>query len=407
MEIKKVSGGVCAAKGFKAWGTFGGLGKPGKGKDDMAVVLSDCVGTAAAVYTSNKVKAAHISVCKEHLADGKAQAMLCNSINANTCTPDGVEVAKYNCSLLAREAGIAAEDIIVTSTGVIGKPMPREPFEKGIPELVKNASYDGGDKAAKAIMTTDTLDKQAAVVFSAGGKECTIGGMAKGSGMIHINMGTMLCFLTTDCAISSEMLEKALRAEVVDSFNQVSIDGDTSTNDTLSIIANGMAGNETIVSEGEDFENFKAALHEISVIFARKIAGDGEGCTKLIQAHVSGAPDKETARLISKSIICSSLFKAAIFGCDANWGRVLCAIGYTPADFDASNIDVSLSSAKGSIDVCSGSASLPMDEDKALEILKEEEVNVEVDIHDGDADAYAWGCDLTYEYVKINGEYRS
>ena len=256
-------------------------------------------------------------------------------------------------------------------------------------------------------MTTDTLDKQTAVTFMSGGKECTLGGMAKGSGMIHINMGTMLCFMTTDCAITAQMLQRALDFEVKDSFNQVSIDGDTSTNDTLSIIANGMAGNSVINGEGEDFDNFKAALHEVSVTFAKKIAGDGEGCTKLIEAHVVNAPTKDTARLISKNIICSSLFKAAMFGNDANWGRVLCAIGYTPADFETDDIDVTISSAKGSVDVCDGSASMPFDEEKALEILKEDEVTVDVDINDGESEAYAWGCDLTYDYVKINGEYRS
>lgn len=407
MEMKHVEGGVCAAKGFKAWGAFGGLGDPKADKDDMALVLSECPGAAAAVYTSNKVKAAHILVDKKHLENGVAQAMLCNSVNANTCNADGEERAIANAELVAKETGISAEDVIVTSTGVIGKPMPGEPFEKGIPELVKGLSADGGDKAAHAIMTTDTLDKQTAVTFMSGGKECTLGGMAKGSGMIHINMGTMLCFMTTDCAITAQMLQRALDFEVKDSFNQVSIDGDTSTNDTLSIIANGMAGNSVINGEGEDFDNFKAALHEVSVTFAKKIAGDGEGCTKLIEAHVVNAPTKDTARLISKNIICSSLFKAAMFGNDANWGRVLCAIGYTPADFETDDIDVTISSAKGSVDVCDGSASMPFDEEKALEILKEDEVTVDVDINDGESEAYAWGCDLTYDYVKINGEYRS
>ncbi|MGI6204286.1 MAG: bifunctional glutamate N-acetyltransferase/amino-acid acetyltransferase ArgJ [Anaerovoracaceae bacterium] len=407
MSMKHVSGGVCAPRGFRAWGCFGGLGNPKNGKDDMALVVSDCPGNAAAVYTKNKVKAAHISVCKKHLADGRAQAMLCNSINANTCAPGGVEAAEYNCSLVERETGIKAEDVIVTSTGVIGKQLPREPFEKGIPELAANLSEDGGDRAAHAIMTTDTADKQDAVQFEAGGKTCKLGGMAKGSGMIHINMGTMLCFLTTDCAISSDVLKKALLDEVPESFNQVSVDGDTSTNDTLSIIANGMAGNEMITGEGPNLDNFKEALHEISVGFAKKLAGDGEGCNKLIEAHVINAPSHDIAKVVAKTVISSTLYKAAIFGSDANWGRILCAIGYSDAEFDVSNVDVSLRSAAGSIDVCRASAALDFDEDRALEILKQEEVVTEIDLHDGDSEGYAWGCDLTYDYVKINGEYRS
>jgi len=407
MNVEYIEGGICAAKGFRAWGTFGGLGKPGSGKDDMALVVSDCVGAAAAVYTSNKVKASHIIVDKRHLADGRAQAMLCNSINANACNADGEEVAEYNCRLVEKYTGVAAGDVIVTSTGVIGKPMPKEPFEKGIPQLAENLSGDGGDKAARAIMTTDTVDKQAAVKFAAGGRECILGGMAKGSGMIHINMGTMLCFLGTDCSITSEMLDKALREEVPDSFNQVSVDGDTSTNDTLSIIANGMAGNGIIKAEGPDYDNFCEALHEICVNFAKQLAGDGEGCTKLIESHVNGAPDKEAARIISKSIICSSLLKSALFGNDANWGRVICAAGYADTDFDASDIDVSLSSCAGEIPVCRHSASLQFDEEKALRILRQQAVTINVDIHCGDGEAYAWGCDLTYDYVRINGDYRS
>ena len=407
MDMKHVSGGVCAPNGFRAWGCFGGLGNPDRGKDDMALVVSDCPGSAAAVYTTNKVKAAHITVCKKHLADGIAQAMLCNSINANTCAPGGIETAEYNCSLVGKAAGVKADDVIVTSTGVIGQPLPREPFEKGIPELAANLSEDGGGKAARAIMTTDTVDKQDAVQFEAGGKICTLGGMAKGSGMIHINRGTMLCFLITDCAISSELLKKALLDEVPESFNQVSIDGDMSTNDTLSIIANGMAGNEMITEEGPDYESFREALHEISVGFAKKLAGDGEGCKKLIEAHVKGAPDHGSAKVIAKTVISSTLYKAAIFGSDANWGRILCAVGYADADFDVSNVDVTLSSRAGSIDVCRASSALEFDEEKALDILKEDEVVTEIDLHDGDGEGYAWGCDLTYDYVKINGEYRS
>ncbi len=404
--IETIKGGVTAAKGFKAAGIYSGIRK-NPDKTDLALIVSEVPGNAAAVYTKNKVKAAHIAVTKKHLADGKAQAVLCNSGNANTCTPDGEEVAQKATEIAAKELGIKAEDVLPAATGVIGVPLPIEPFEESMPELVKNLSDDGSADAALAILTTDTYKKEYAVKFEAGGVSCTLGGIAKGSGMIHINMGTMLSFISTDCAISQELIDKALHDEIKDSYNQVSVDGDTSTNDTVVVIANGLAGNTEITETNADYDEFCKALHIVSAELSKMIAGDGEGCTKLLEAHVAGAPDKETARLVSKSIICSSLFKAAVFASDANWGRILCAIGYTDADFDASNIDVSVMSEAGEVLVCKASASIPFDDDFATEVLSKEAVTVEVDLHDGEADAYAWGCDLTYDYVKINGSYRS
>ena len=404
--VKVIQGGVTAAKGFKAGGVYSGIRKNGE-KTDLALIVSDVPGNAAAVYTKNKVKAAHIPVTKRHLADGKAQAVMCNSGNANACTPDGEEIAEKATGIAASYLGIDKDNILPAATGVIGVPLPIEPFEKAMPELVSSLSYEGSADAATAIMTTDTYTKEYAVTFEAGGKVCTLGGVAKGSGMIHINMGTMLSFISTDCAISSEMVSKALHDEITDSFNQVSVDGDTSTNDTVIVIANGLAGNEEITGEGEDYAAFCEALHIVSTELSKMIAGDGEGCTKLLEAHVMGAPDKETARLVSKSIICSSLFKAAVFASDANWGRILCAIGYTDAEFDAADIDVNIKSEKGEVLVCKGSASIPFDDDFATEILSEKYVTVDVDLHDGEEDAYAWGCDLTYDYVRINGSYRS
>ena len=404
MLIEK--GGVTSPKGFRASAAYAGIGDDSV-KGDIAMIASSVVGNAAAVYTKNKVKAAHISVLKNHLESGMAQVIVCNSGNANTCTANGREIAQRACEIAGRELDIDPVFILPASTGIIGVQMGPAPFEKAIPELVQNLSRDNGTAAAKAIMTTDTVPKEAAVSFMAGGTECVLGAVAKGSGMIHINMGTMLSFMTTDVAISTELLQKALNEEIKDSYNQVSIDGDTSTNDTLAIIANGEAGNVMIDREGADYDSFRAALHEISVEMARKIAGDGEGCTKLIQAHVKNAPGKEEARVISRSIICSDLVKTAIFGEDANWGRVLCAIGYAPCDFSAINIDVDLKSAKGVLPVCRGSFAEAFDEELAEKILGEEEVDIEVDLHDGNEEAFAWGCDLTYDYVKINGEYRT
>ena len=400
------NGGVTSPKGFRASAGYAGIGDD-KGKGDIAMIESKVVGNAAAVYTKNKVKAAHIGVMKAHLESGVAQAIVCNSGNANTCTSNGTEIAEKTCELAGAALGIEPGLVLPASTGIIGVEMTIEPFEKAVPELAERLSKDGAHAAAKAIMTTDTKPKEAAVSFMCGGIECVLGAVAKGSGMIHINMGTMLSFMTTDAAISTRLLQKALNEEILDSYNQVSVDGDTSTNDTLAIIANGEAGNAIIDKEGADYRSFRDALHEISVIMARKIAGDGEGSTKLIQAHVKNAPGKDEARTISKSIICSDLVKTAIFGEDANWGRVLCAIGYSPCDFDAVNIDVDLASKAGTIPVCRASHAVGFSEELASEILKEEEVDIEVDLHDGSEEAYAYGCDLTYDYVKINGEYRT
>ena len=404
--VRIIEGGVTAAKGFRAGGIYSGIRK-NPGKTDLALIVSDVPGSAAAVYTKNKVKAAHIPVTKRHLADGIAQAVICNSGNANTCTPDGEEVAEKATAIAAECLGIRAEDVLPAATGVIGVPLPIEPFEKAVPELVRTLTYDGSASAATAILTTDTYIKECAVEFEAGGRTCTLGGIAKGSGMIHINMGTMLSFISTDCAITAELVDRALHEEILSSYNQVSVDGDTSTNDTVVVIANGLAGNEEITEEGADYEAFCEALHVVAVELSKLIAGDGEGCTKLLEAHVKGAPTVETARLVSKSIICSSLFKAAVFAADANWGRILCAIGYTDAEFDAANIDVSVKSSVGEVEVCKTSASIPFDDDFATEILSGKAVTVEVDLHNGDEEAYAWGCDLTYDYVKINGSYRS
>ncbi len=404
--VQFAEGGVTAAKGFKAAGIYSGI-RRNPNKTDLALIVSDVPGNAAAVYTKNKVKAAHIAVTNRHLADGKAQAVLCNSGNANTCTPNGEEIAEQATGIAAKLLGIRAEDVLPAATGVIGVPLSIEPFESAMPALVAALSPEGSNAAAKAIMTTDTYPKEYAVTFEAGGTTCTLGGVAKGSGMIHVNMGTMLSFLSTDCAISQEMLTRALREEIEDSYNQVSVDGDSSTNDTVSIIANGLAGNLEITEAGADYDAFCEALHAVSAALSRRIAGDGEGCTKLLEAHVTGAPTKDAARKIAKSIVCSSLFKAAVFAADANWGRILCAIGYADADFDAANIDVSVTSKVGSVQVCKGSASVDFDDDFATEILSQEEVTVEVELHDGAEEAYAWGCDLTYEYVKINGAYRS
>lgn len=406
MYIEFIDGGICAPKGFQASGVHCGI-RNNKTKKDLSIIVSDVMCSAAAVYTTNKVKGAPIAVTKDHLKDGKAKAIICNSGNANTCAPNGLEIAYQTCELLAKELRVNATDIIVCSTGVIGLPMSIEPFERGIPKVVKKLSYDGSDSAARGIMTTDTVKKEFAVSMIIGNKECHIGGIAKGSGMIHPNMATMLCYLTTDVAITSEMLQKALSDDIPDTFNQLSVDGDTSTNDTVAILANGLAGNAVIDGEGMDYDTFCAALNVINAAIVKALAKDGEGAGKLLECIVSGAPDKETARVISKSVITSSLFKAAMFGEDANWGRILCAIGYADAEFDADKIDIVLSSAKGSIEVCKSASYNSFSEEEAAEILSEKEIKILISINQGDAQAMAWGCDLTYSYVKINGNYRT
>lgn len=404
MEI--ISGGVCAAKGFTASGVHCGIRK-NRTKRDLSLIFSEKRAVAAAVYTTNLVKGAPLTVTKQHLKDGFAQAVICNSGNANTCNADGIEIAEKMSDCLGSALGIPSDDVVVASTGVIGQPLDIEPIKNGIPELVKALSADGSEQAAEGIMTTDTKVKEIAVSFNIGGKECKIGGIAKGSGMIHPNMATMLVFITTDCAISREMLSKALSSDIKNTFNMVSVDGDTSTNDMVTVLANGMAGNPEITADGEDFSVFMQALNTVTVHLCRMIAGDGEGATKLIECKVTGAKDEDTAKTVAKAVICSSLTKAAMFGADANWGRVLCAIGYSGADVDVNKTAVSFKSAKGEIAVCENGAGIPFSEEKAKEILLEDEIEILVDFGSGDGAATAWGCDLTYDYVKINGDYRT
>lgn len=404
--MKIVDGGVCAAKGFKAGGIHCGIRK-NRTKRDLSLIVSETRANAAAVYTTNLVKGATIAVTKSHLADGYARAIICNSGNANTCNAGGEKVAEKTCELLAKELSIDANDIVVASTGVIGQPLDIAPIAAGIPTLCGAISENGSAEAAEGIMTTDTVRKEIAVEFTVGGKTCRMGGIAKGSGMIHPNMATMLVFITSDVSISSEMLSKALSGDIADTFNMVSIDGDTSTNDMVTVLANGMAGNETITCEGEDFDTFMKALNTVNVNLCRAIAGDGEGATKLLECKVSGASEKATAKTVAKSVICSSLLKAAMFGADANWGRVLCAIGYSGAAVDVSKISVSFRSAAGEIKVCENGAGVDFSEEKAKEILSEKEIEILVGLGDGEYGSCAWGCDLTYDYVKINGDYRT
>ncbi len=407
MEYQFVEGGVTAPKGYKAGGVHCGIRK-NIAKADLAMIVSSAPCAAAAVYTQNLVKGAPILVTKENLKDGRAQAVICNSGNANTCNADGVEKARKMCTLAANALGLAPEDIVVASTGVIGLVLPIEPIESGIPALVKALSENGSEDAAKAIMTTDTAVKNFAVECGLGGKKVKIGGIAKGSGMIHPNMGTMLCFLTTDAAISAKALDAALRAAVDVSFNMVSIDGDTSTNDTCAVLANGLAGNAEIAEPaGGDFKIFTEALTQLCVRIARTLAKDGEGASKLIVCNVTGAKDEANAKAAAKGVIHSTLFKAAMFGSDANWGRVLCALGYCGTETDVTKVGVSFSSKAGNITVCENGAGVPFSEESAKKTLSEDEVTVNVGLGDGDACATAFGCDLTYDYVKINGDYRS
>ena len=344
---------------------------------------------------------------KENLQNGIAQVVICNSGNANTCNANGVEIARAMCALTADALHIAPEDVVVASTGVIGEPLNLDPIAAGMDALTAGLSEDGCDAAAEGIMTTDTVRKEVAVEFSLDGKTCRIGGIAKGSGMIHPNMATMLVFITTDASISPALLQKALSGDVQGTFNMVSVDGDTSTNDMVVVLANGMAGNKTIDAEGEAFETFMKALNTVTMGLCRMIAGDGEGATKLLECRVSGAQDLTTARTVAKSVICSSLLKAAMFGADANWGRVLCAIGYSGADVDVGRIDVSFKSAAGQVDVCQNGAGIPFSEEEAKKVLLEKEIDILVNLNAGQVNASAWGCDLTYDYVKINGDYRT
>ncbi len=403
--MKTVDGGVCAAKGFLAAGVHCGIRK-NKTKKDLALIYSEKKATAAAVYTTNLVKGAPLIVTKEHISDGAAQAIICNSGNANTCNADGEEIAQKMCALLGKALNIADSDVIVASTGVIGQPLDITPISEGIPALTAALGKDSAS-AAQGIMTTDTKLKEVAVEFQIGNTTCRLGGIAKGSGMIHPNMATMLVFLTTDCAISAKMLQKALSGDVSETFNMVSVDGDTSTNDMVAILANGAAGNADITADGTDFDIFMKALNTVTVCLCRKIAGDGEGATKLLECKVSGAADKEIAKTVAKSVICSSLTKAAMFGADANWGRILCAIGYSGADVDILAIDVAFRSRKGTINVCKNGVGIPFDEAEAKQILSEEEIEILICLNAGTAESVAWGCDLTYDYVRINGDYRT
>ncbi len=404
--LNKVQGGVCAAKGFTANGVHCGIRK-NKTKRDLALIYSEVEASAAAVYTQNLVKGAPIAVTKKNIQNGKARVMICNSGNANTCNANGVEIAEKTCALLAQEMGLDASDVIIASTGVIGQPLDIAPIASGIPTLVKGLGKDNSRLACEGIMTTDTVIKEIAYEFVVDGKTCRVGGIAKGSGMIHPNMATMLVFVTTDCAISPDMLQKALGEDVKHSFNMVSVDGDTSTNDMVSIMANGLAGNCEIVEENADYQTFTKALAAVTQYLCRRIAGDGEGATKLLECKVDGGKDEATAKVVAKAVICSSLVKAAMFGADANWGRVLCAIGYSGADVDVNKVDVSFRSTKGSILVCANGAGVPFSEEIAKTILLEKEIEILISLHSGEGVATAWGCDLTYDYVKINGDYRT
>lgn len=403
MEI--INGGICAAKGFTAGGIHCGIRK-NKTKKDLALIMSENVASAAAVYTTNLVKGAPLAVTKAHLLNGKAQAVICNSGNANTCNADGIEVAENMAKLTAECLGIDEDDVIVASTGVIGQPLDITPIKNSIDALKASLGKNSAD-AAEGIMTTDTVQKEIAVSFEIGGAPCKIGGIAKGSGMIHPNMATMLVFITTDVAISPEMLQMALSKDIQNTFNMVSVDGDTSTNDMVTVLANGLAGNKEITEENEDFCEFMKALNTVTVHLCRMIAGDGEGATKLLECRVTGAKDECVAKTVAKSVICSSLTKAAMFGADANWGRVLCAIGYSGAPVDVTKVDVSFTSAKGTIPVCKDGAGIEFSEEIAKEILLEKEIIINVELNSGDFSSTAWGCDLTYEYVKINGDYRT
>ena len=403
--MKIIEGGICAAKGFKASGIHCGIRK-NKTKKDLALILSETRASTAAVYTTNLVKGAPLTVTKNHIADGYAQAVICNSGNANTCNANGIEIAEAMSDILAKKIGIDAKDVVVASTGVIGQPLDIEPIANGMDALVENLGNNSED-AAEGIMTTDTRLKQIAISFDIDGVECKIGGIAKGSGMIHPDMATMLVFITTDCAISPQMLKKALSTDIQNTFNMVSVDGDTSTNDMVNILANGMAGNKLIDCEDEKYAQFMKALNTVTVYLCQKIAGDGEGATKLLECKVTGASNVATAKTVAKSVICSSLLKAAMFGADANWGRVLCAIGYSGADVDVEKIDVAFRSPKGTIEVCKNGAGIDFSEEIAKEILLEEKIEILVELNSGCECATAWGCDLTYDYVKINGDYRT
>ncbi len=404
--IEPIPGGVCAARGFAANGIHCGI-RRNRQKRDVALIYSRTPAAAAAVYTSNLVKGAPLTVTQQHLQNGTAQAVICNSGNANTCNADGVAVAEQMCRLAADALHIAPDDVVVASTGVIGQPLDITPLAHGMAALAEGLSADGNEAAAEAILTTDTVIKQAAVSFTLGGKVCHLGGMAKGSGMIHPSLATMLVFLTTDAAVSPALLQQALATDVTNTFNMVSVDGDTSTNDMVVVLANGAAGNPTVTCPDADYAELVKALNTVTVQLCRMIAGDGEGATKRLECHVSGAADEATAKTVAKSVVCSNLLKAAMFGADANWGRVLCAIGYSGVAVKVTDIGVAFRSAKGLVPVCENGAGLPFSEELAKAVLSEPEIDILVTLGNGPAGATAWGCDLTYDYVKINGDYRT
>ncbi len=405
-NYKLIDGGVCAAKGFKAGGINVGI-KKGSTKRDLAVISCEKRCTAAAMYTQNKVKGAPITVTKENIKDGYAQAVIVNSGNANTCNSNGIEIAEQMCELCAKELGIDKKDVIVGSTGVIGQKLSITPIEENIKKLTDSLSVDGSSLACEAIMTTDTRRKELAVEFEIDGKTCHIGGISKGSGMINPNMATMLAFITTDVVIDPDLLKKALKRTTEITYNMVSVDGDTSTNDMVCIMASGLAENKLITAEDGDYEIFINGLYAVMMNLARETARDGEGATKLMECVVKNAPSEAVAKSVALSVINSSLLKAAIFAADANWGRILCAIGYAEGDFDISKVEVNLSSSKGTVKVCENGAGVDFSEDEAFKVLSEDEIVILIDMHDGFDKSVAWGCDLTYDYVKINAEYRS
>ena len=406
--LNQISGGVCAAKGFTAAGVHCGV-KAGSSpdKNDLALILSEKECAAAATYTMNRVKAAPLYVTMDHLENGVAWGVVANSGNANACCPQSHENAEAMSTAAAAATGREPGDFVVASTGVIGQTINISAIQAGLPQAAAALSADGSDAAAHAIMTTDTVKKEIAVSLTIGGKEVRLGAIAKGSGMIHPNMGTMLAFVTTDCAITHEMLSDALHEVVARTFNRVTVDGDTSTNDMCVVLANGMAGNSLIEWKDQDYETFLAALEEVCRHLSRAIAGDGEGASKLVTCRVTNARSEENAERLAKAVVGSSLVKAAMFGADANWGRVLCAMGYSKAPFRPEHVDVSFCSQAGSILVCKQGDGVDFDEDKAKTILTEKEVIIDVDLHEGDESAECWGCDLTYDYVKINGDYRT
>ncbi len=407
--MKYINGGVCAAQGFKAGGLHMGVKTHNKNKKDVAMIVSDSVCTAAAVYTKNKVKASHIAVDIKHLFDGTAKAAVINSGIANACAPHGEEYAVKMCAAAAEEIGCEVNDVVIASTGVIGQPLNISAIENGMPELYKSISHsdEGSDAAAKAIMTTDTVKKEIALETEVGGKVVKMGGIAKGSGMIHPNMGTMLCFITTDCAISAEMIKEALIETVKVTFNRISVDGDTSTNDTCCVMANGEADNDIITEKNKAYNEFVSALKELCTRLSMEMASDGEGAKHLIICTVKNASDEDTAQTVSKSVISSTLTKAAIFGADANWGRVLCAMGYSGADFDPEKVSIAFKSKAGSIPVCENGEGLDFDEELAKKILTEHDITIDIDMKSGSAECTCFGCDITYDYIKINGDYRT